>query len=578
MCNACDAKFMTFLRSYSRRDVLRGAAAVMSATSIPSMAFAQAPKAPATGEQLILAKAIHSMDGSKSVSDAMLISGGRIVAVGERSKLLARKTAATIVQDFGDMTVLPGFVEPHMHSAFAMMRPWLDIGPFTTTNMDEARTKLKNAVAQVKSPNWLLGKMLDPSLMPGKSFTRADLDAISTDVPIFAIEGNGHIAYVNSKALVLAGVTADTPNPPQGRYVRDASGQLTGRLEESPAFEKFFVAMPPTTDQTLAQFIRDDFSDAAARGCTTLHDCGIGALAAEHDLKMLDMVMAANPPVRYSGFLVSTHFAKWAAMGLKPGMRGPRYSLSGIKAWVDGSNQGRTGYQREPYLNSTDRGSLNYTPAQVLDAIRPAIEAGWQVGIHCNGDAAIDIGLDAYEAVLGGKSGLELRHRIEHCSLLDANQIARMKKMGISPSFLIGHVHYWGHAFATEILGAERAQKLDRCRSSLDAGLRVTLHSDYNVTPIDPLRCIENAVVRNMKYASGILNPAERITPYEAIRAMTIDAAWQCHLDKECGSLETGKSADFVVLEKDPMTVEPTEISRVKIHSTWLEGEKRFSA
>ncbi len=214
----------------------------------------------------------------------------------------------------------------------------------------------------------------------------------------------------------------------------------------------------------------------------------------------------------------------------------------------------------------------------MLEAIRPAIDGGWQVGIHCNGDAAIDIGLDAYEAALGGKSGLEGRHRIEHCSLLDAGQIARMKQLGISPSFLIGHVHYWGHAFATEILGEERAQKLDRCRSSLDAGLRVTLHSDYNVTPIDPLRCIENAVVRNMKYASGVLNPAERITPYEAVRAMTLDAAWQCHLDKERGSLEAGKFADFVVLEKDPMTVEPTEISKIRVHSTWLEGEKRFSA
>ncbi len=578
MCSACDEKYMAFLKTYSRRRVLRDAAVAIAAASVRPLAFAEATKTPPAGEQLILAKKIHSMDGSKSASDAMLISGGRIVAVGERSKLLDRKMAGTVVRDFGDMTVLPGFIDPHMHSAFAIMRPWLDIGPFTTANMDEARTKLKNAAAQLKSSDWLLGKMVDPSLMPGKRLTRTDLDAISTAVPIFVLENNGHVAYANSKAFTLAGITAEMPDPPHGRYVHDAGGQLSGRLEETSSFERFLAVLPPMSDQTLAQYMRADFNDASARGCTTLHDCGIGGLAGAKDLEMLDMVMAANPPVRYAGLLISTEFAKWSAMGLKPGLRGPRFSLYGIKAWVDGSNQAQTGYMREPYLNSKERGTANYTLAQIQAVIAQADAVGWQVGLHCNGDAGIDMGLDGFEAVLAGRSGLERRHRIEHCSLLHPEQIARMKKLGVSPSFLIGHVHYWGHAFQADILGPERAQLLDRCRSSLDAGMRITLHSDYNVTPIDPLRCMENAVVRDMKYGGGILNAAERITPYEAVRAMTIDAAWQCHLDKECGSLEPSKSADFVVLEKDPMTIEPTEISKIRVHSTWLEGEQRFAA
>lgn len=156
--------------------------------------------------------------------------------------------------------------------------------------------------------------------------------------------------------------------------------------------------------------------------------------------------------------------------------------------------------------------------------------------------------------------------------------MARMARLGVSPSFLIGHVHDWGRAFQERLLGPERADWLDPCRSALEHGLRISLHSDYNVTPIDPLRCIENAVLRNMRDGGGVLNAAERITPIEAIRAMTIDAAWQCHLDHLCGSLEVGKAADCVVLERDPTLIPAHEISRIGIHSTWLDGERRFAA
>jgi predicted amidohydrolase YtcJ len=573
MCGVCDQRYMDVLRLYSRNDGSGHGAAPFAGVPTPAAAHT-----PPTGEQLILARAIHTMDVAQSVGDAMLISDGRIVAVGERSDLIAQKSATTVVREFGDMTVLPGFIDPHMHSAFAIMRPWLDIGPFTTNSIDDALAKVKSAVVRIKGRDWLLARLLDPSLMPGTPLTRTILDAISPDVPIFALENNGHCAYANSKAFELAGITEDTPDPPHCRYVRDSAGLLTGRLEESNSLERFLAAMPQTSDEALAQFIREDFDDASSNGCTTLHDCGIGALAGIKDLTTLDGVMAANPPVRYSGFLVSTLFDTWREMGITPGQRGPRFSLAGIKAWVDGSNQAQTGYLREPYLNSTGRGTPNYSPEEIVAAIAEADAAGWQVGLHCNGDAGIDMALDGFEAVLAGRSGLERRHRLEHCSLLHPEQITRMQKLGLSPSFLIGHVHYWGHAFQSDILGPERADLLDRCRSSLDAGLRVTLHSDYNVTPIEPLRCIENAVVRNMKYGGGILNAAERITPHEAVRAMTIDAAWQCHLDHECGSLEPGKSADFVVLEKDPMTIDPTEISKIRIHSTWLEGEQRFTA
>ena len=251
--------------------------------------------------------------------------------------------------------------------------------------------------------------------------------------------------------------------------------------------------------------------------------------------------------------------------------------MSSSKAWSDGSNQGRTGFQRLPYLNSDSRGALNYTPEQLTDAIRDAHDEGWQVCVHANGDAAIDTTIDAFEAVLKAKPRPDHRHRIEHCSILHDDHIARMKALELSPSFLIGHVHYWGRAFRDEILGPERANRLDPCASALKGGLRPTLHSDWSVTEIGPLRMVENAVTRTMRDGGDVLNPAERIPVEAALRMVTADAAWQCRYNFT-GLLSEGKAADLVILDKDPTQVDRLAIRDIPVRETWLDGERRFQA
>ena len=591
MCNACNPKFMAFMSAYgSRRDVLRGmgsgllftglaglARAAGDAPVVPSAAASVAPLGTEPAHVIFLSSKIHTMASGQPAAQAIAVRNGRIMAVGSKASVMGLKGSATKVIDFGDLTVLPGFVDPHMHSNFCGLRPWLDVGPFTTKNMEEALGKIAKAATEVRPGGWVQGKMLDPSLMPGRPLTRQDLDRVSPNVPVFVLESNGHVAYVNSKAIELAKVTKDTPDPPQARFGRDASGELSGRLDEPPAFNPFVAQMPKPSSDEFVGFLRADLDDAAERGCTALHDCGIGGLYAEGDIALIDAVMKTDPGVRYAGMLVSTHMKKWREMGLRPGQRSARFTLNGIKAWSDGSNQGGTGYQREPYLGGSSRGALNYQPEEIERVIRDAHDDGWQLGIHANGDAAIDVTLDAFERGTGASGGHRLRHRIEHCSILHDEQIVRMKRLGISPSFLIGHVHFWGRAFRDRLLGPVRADRLDPCHSALKAGLRISLHSDYNVTPIDPLRCVQNAVLRDMREGGGVLNPAERITALQGLRAVTIDAAWQCHIDHLCGSLEPGKAADLVVLEKDPLTVASDEIQSIKIHSTWLDGSRRYA-
>jgi predicted amidohydrolase YtcJ len=265
-------------------------------------------------------------------------------------------------------------------------------------------------------------------------------------------------------------------------------------------------------------------------------------------------------------------------MGLTPNNGHDRLQVIGMKFWSDGSNQGYTGYQPEPYVSSTNRGTANYTLEQLTEGMRKAHENGWQIAVHANGDAAIDLTLQAYEATLKKSPRKDHRHRTEHCSVAHPEHIAKMKELGTAPSFLIGHVYFWGRAFRDRILDPERAANYDPTAEALKAGIRWTMHADYDVTPIEPLRYVENAVTRIMRDRGQVLGPDQRVTVQQALKAVTINAAYQCRRDDVAGNLESGKYADLVVLERDPTAVHPTAISEIKVLETWLGGFKRFSA
>eukprot|EP00928_Gymnodinium_smaydae_P092083 TRINITY_DN7587_c0_g1_i1.p1 TRINITY_DN7587_c0_g1~~TRINITY_DN7587_c0_g1_i1.p1 ORF type:complete len:689 (+),score=115.53 TRINITY_DN7587_c0_g1_i1:60-2126(+) len=633
-------------------------------------------------DTIILAKRIYTMDTSKPHAEGLAVWKGRLLAVGTCDEVMAKKGPETKVQDYRSKgwIVFPGFVDAHMHASFATLRPWLDLGPVTgrcDTTL-QAKAKLIEAVKKAaSSKTWIQARMVDPSLQTGPPFSFDMFDEIKQltgyDNPIFILESNGHVAYANRKAFELAGVTeASAPLCPQpGRFIMK-NGSLTGRMEEQPAFFPFIGTMQqmgasPTPEQQ-SQYILEDFNDASSCGCTTLTDMGLGNVAGVDDVKMMEHVMKQDPPVRYAAALVCNpqrppetaasttrgggafSMDVWRDMGLKPGMHQKLFHLIAIKAWADGSNQGKTGYQTEPYLalptaagrerpdfcesgskevcgrkvdvcnprspavealgrfwrgvgeklgvccskadfigsrravssdNLPDHGALNYNQEQLEYVIRESVKDGWQVCIHANGDGAIDVTLNAYEKALADPSlpppRGDPRHRIEHCSLLRSDQIARMNKLSISPSFLIGHVHYWGNAFQKNILGVKRANLLCPAKSALRGGLRISLHSDYNVTPMKPLEFVRTAVVRDMKYGAGrILNAAERISVEEAFRAITIDAAWQCRLDHLCGSLVPGKCCDLAIVAQDPFEVDPTRIADVAVVETWLVGARKY--
>lgn len=585
MCVACNPGLLAFMRAgRSRRSVLAATGAMAAAGVFGSKTGrAQTTSIDGTGwsraDTIFVNGPILTMNPAAPNAEALAVRGGRIVAVGSRDEVMALQGPGTKLVNLGGTALLPGFTDPHMHAGFTFFESWIDVGPFALTTFAEVVAKLKSAAGSAAPDTWIRANQFDPVLTKGaERIDRALLDRIAPDHPLFLYESNGHVAYANTSALGAAGITRDTPDPPLARYKRDASGELTGRLEEAPAFFPFIRKMPMQTAAESQVAIRRLFDRAASQGCTGLFDCGIGMIAGPQDLATLHDVMRSDPPIRYGGALVSTSMKDWLSMGLQPGAGDDRFDLPAIKAWSDGSNQGFSGYLRDPYLNSQNRGTLNYTQAQLTETIRQAHGLGWQVCVHSNGDAAIDTTLDAYEAALGPAPRADHRHRIEHCSILHDGQIARMQRLGLSPSFLIGHVYYWGRAFRNTILGPDRADRLDPCASALRGGLRFSLHSDWNVTEIEPLRMIENAVTRRMRDGGAVLAPSERVTVAQALSAMTLDAAWQCRRDAYSGSLQVGKYADLVQLGQDPRAVDPEAISAIKVVATWLEGQVRYEA
>jgi predicted amidohydrolase YtcJ len=421
----------------------------------------------------------------------------------------------------------------------------------------------------------VIGRSFDPSLFDGKPvLTRDVLDQISPDRPIAVMNASLHYLYVNSVALDLAGVTDDTPDPDGGVFYRE-NGRLNGVLGEAGAMARFLPHLPVLSPEELDDAIIRVLQRAAAQGITQVHDAGTGAVFGAAELELLhDLKRRRRLPVRVSTALIEDARASWDASGISPGDGDDWVRSVSWKIISDGSNQGYSGFQRSPYRGSDRRGQPNLSGEQLADAIGRAHRTGWQVMVHANGDAAIDLTLQAYAQALEGVEQHDQRHRPEHCSLAHYEQLVEMARLGLSPSFLMNHVYFWGRTLRDVVLGPERADLLDPVRSAFAAGLRPSYHSDHSVSPLGALRHVQTVTTRKMRDGGEVLNPNERIDVVTALRGVTSDAAWQIHADDRVGSLRVGSAADIAVLSDDPRHVEAETIADISIVETLVDGTR----
>jgi predicted amidohydrolase YtcJ len=533
------------------------------------------PVPAATGHaDLLVVGRLVTMDPACPEVEALAAREGRIVGLGSLSDLEGLRGSHTEIVQLGNEVAYPGFVEPHMHLwTTGLFEKWIDCSPFQHPSFDAILDVLRAARAHPGEGGWVLGQLYDPSLLDGEpELTRELLDQVVPDHPAFVMNASMHFGYANSKALELAGITDDTPDPPGGNYGR-TDGRLNGSLGEVGAILTMVTAVPKAGHDAFLQSLENIMHTAARRGVTKIHEAGTGGLFGVAELDMLHGLAAdGRLPVRVTTAQFETARPAFESAGLQPYAGDDLVRAVSWKVIADGSNQGRSGYQSVPYLGRSDRGRPNYSREELADIITRADAEGWQLMVHANGDAAIEDVIDGYEQALSTGTGSDRRHRIEHCSLATEDQLARMAAIGVSPSFLINHVYFWGRAFRDTLIGPERAAGLDPVASARAAGLRPSYHSDYNVTPIDPLRAVQTAVTRRVRDGGDVLNPEERDTVEAALRAITIDAAWQTHTDDQLGSLEVGKFADLVFLSDDPQRVDPDAIADITVTQTRLAG------
>ena len=544
----------------------------------PAHHGASRPTGP-TADLLVVGNIVTN-DPAMPTAEAMAISGGRIIGIGSQSDVEGLVTASTTTLKPGGF-ILPGLIDPHMHIWTSLLNyPYVDLTHETHPTLDDVTDAIKDAAAKAPNGQVVGFKNFDPSLYPGEPvLTRTTLDQLAPDNPVLVWNASGHFMYVNSRMFAAAGITDQTPDPPGGTFER-ADGRMTGVVGEPPAEQLILKGLAKPDMAEVAGYIREILTACAAQGVTSVREAATGALAGPKELALLHQLNTqARFPVRVStaqfavlpGLTPTQVAAQWKAAGVTPFSGDEMLRADAWKVVSDGSNQGRSGYFLQPYLGEDNGGKADYTPETLRAAIKAGLDEGWQVMTHTNGDAAVEFVLEAMEEILPAYGTTDLRHRLEHCSFTTDDQLTRIAAAGLSVSFLMNHVYYWGAAFRDTILGPARAGRLDRVASAYKVGLRPSLHSDYNVTAVHPLLSARTAVLRQTKADGTVLNPAECATAEQALAAITTNAAWQIHADDR-GALEVGKAADFGVADGNPWGSDPVGWADIAFQATYVDG------
>ncbi len=539
---------------------------------------------------IFAARKIVTMNPSNPEGTHVAVRDGRVLGVGSIDEL-EPWGPYRLDTTFADHVIVPGFVEAHSHILEGGL--WRDglhyvgfhrrTGPAGEVrggihSIDELVDHLRTLDAAMPDPDeHLICWGLDPLYFPGDRLAASHLDRVSTTRPILVVHASFHLATANSAMLAAGGVTAETET--EG-IARDDSGAPNGELQEMSA-----MTLVPGMMALLASLAHEESYErfgrlAANAGITTATDLGSAALVNRTAIDVADRcVNAPDYPLR----LVLYPVPGRSGAARDPGGVAERFAelqatntdklrYGGIKLVLDGSIQGYTAVMNWPgYIGGQPNGLWQVDPA-ALDGIVAALhEAGINVHLHANGDDAVDAAIDAVDRALRRHAWLDHRHTVQHCQLTTSAQYRRMARLGMCANIFSNHLWYWGDQHYESTVGPERANRMESCATAKREGVRFALHSDAAVTPIGQLHTMWCAVNR-VTPSGRVLGETERISAYDALQAVTLDAAYQLHLDHEIGSIETGKWADFAVLADDPLTVDPMAIRDIAVWGTVLAG------
>lgn len=505
-------------------------------------------------------------------AQALVTRGEDILYVGEleQARTLAGPDARRA--DLAGACLMPAFLDPHSHLA-ACATALLQAPLEECATVQEVCDALSAFVRDNAVPPgaWVKGKGYDHNRLAGRAHPdRWDLDAACPENPVVIQHASGHVGVFNSLALERLGVDGETPCPPGGMMGRDASGRLTGYMEEN-AFLSLQSRAPMDDPAALLAAFAAAQERYAAQGIATAQEGMLPRQLAPLYRELLERGLLKLDVVAYADGAdpgLAEEFAPYL------GRYGQNFRLGGFKIFLDGSPQGRTAWMRRPYAGEAEyRGYPTLTDEQVDDRVRLAAERGMQLLAHCNGDAAAQQYLDALErAAARGK--LPPRPVMIHAQLLGLDQLEQVKRLGVIPSFFVAHVYHWGEEHL-ENFGPERAGHISPAGSALALGIPFTFHQDAPVIKPDMLETVWAAANR-LTRAGRLLGPEERIPVLEALRAVTVRAAYQYFEEGRKGSLRAGKRADLAVLSADPLAVDPMSIRELRVLETIKGGQTLY--
>jgi len=531
---------------------------------------------------------VYTQNPAQASAEAVAIAGGRILAVGSDQAIARYRRPATRVVDLKGQTVLPGFIDAHVHLNYGGGY-LIHVGLREARKLADVRQLILDYVRAHPGKGWILGEGWSYGYpeMPGGLPTRQMLDAIVPDRPIYLGSAMAHAGWVNSKALEVLGITAATPDPKNGSFVRDAQGVPTGLLKESAA-DYVAERIPPLPASEKAEALRAAMREAARLGITRLVSGGgdwdslpqLARWERAGTLRTRLSIAYWNPPVPVTDAFIAQmkqararYHSDWLQTGA-------------IKFFADGVIESHTAYLPEGYADQPqEHGQRNLAPEAMNAAITRLNREGFQVYVHAIGDGAIKETLDAFEAAQQAGAPVDLRNRIEHYETPYPADIARLARLHVvasmQPVMIYPKDEWMGmEGMWQRYAGDDRMKRAFALRQVLDAGGALAFGTDWPVSSLVPLRGIRNAVVRQShdgEPAGGYL-PAERLSVAEAIRAYTIGAAYASHRDTREGSIEPGKLADLVVLSQDITRIAPTDIDKAQVVLTLVGGKVTYRA
>jgi predicted amidohydrolase YtcJ len=464
-----------------------------------------------------------------------------------------------------------------------MLYDWVDVSGFNNADAAAVMEKLRSVAAETEPGKWISAFGYDPILIRElKSLTASDLDGISSTNPVFLMLQSMHTVYVNHKAFEVAGITDDTPQPEGGTFVKDEHGRLTGMVVEQGAITP--LAMPIFLDSQENGFrlIQTQFQRYADAGYTTVGAMGVFPVFLNWMSIVQELIESEDCPIRMVVMDKATDLEQ--GMTVDFGTGSDRLRAGGAKFWYDGSFGTGNVLLDEPYLNSElmqnglgvpkDTCGYSMLPKEEFrKLVQKYHDDGRQVAVHGQGDRAIRDIIDVYEAVLAESPRKDHRHRIEHGGLFPVGEMERAAGLGLTASWHVNYIHYYGEALRDDIIGPARANVSYPVGAAQKSGLRNSLHNDSPMYPAEPFKLMQTAVTRTTR-RGNVIGEEQCITVEEAIKGLTINAAWQLFMDDKVGSLEVGKRADLVVLSENPRTIAPERLGQIRVIETVRDGRR----